>query len=265
VALGFNVAHWAARAAGLSIPRGERLFDLMWAWHTITRSPNEALRPWLPWITQQAIRVGREIFDRELSINMLSEFVLTLHSTTGLRNAGFPCGKPPDRRRNRAERLVLAWLRNCRVFQRSHALEPVDLGHEASLIQALQDHVRTLFARIGIVVEINPSSNLLIGHLGDLTDHPLWRLCPPGQEHNGSTHVRVCIGSDDPITFATRLPEEYQLLVDAMIEGGLSMTQIDTWLDRARAAGMSARFTVPRSPIPKLTTPHRLEWLPLEL
>jgi hypothetical protein len=265
VALGFNVAHWAARAAGLSIPRGERLFDLMWAWHTITRSPNEALRPWLPWITQQAIRVGREIFDEDVSINVLSGFVLNLYSTSGLMDAGFPCGKPPDRQRNPAEQLTLAWLRDRRVFQRSHALEPIDLGHEASLVQALQNHVRTLFARIGIVVEINPSSNLLIGHLGDLTDHPLWRLCPPGQDHNGSTHVRVCIGSDDPITFATRLPEEYQLLADAMIEGGLSMTQIDTWLDRARAAGMSARFTVRRSPISALTKPHCLERLSLEL
>ena len=79
------------------------------------------------------------------------------------------------------------------------------------------------------------------------------------------THMRMCIGSNDPITFATRLPEEYQLLADAMTEARLAMHQVDAWLERARAAGMNTRFTVPRSPVASLTSPMRLQRLPLPL
>jgi len=276
VALGVNVAHWASRAVGLAIPRGERLFDLMWTWRTIMRADADALRPWLPWIAQEACRVACDIFGEDASANVLNRFVLNLHSTVDLARAGFPGGSGRTRRvtpasraptgpTRQADQFVDSWLRDRRVFERAYALEPIDVARETPLVQALQDHVRTLLARAGIVVEINPSSNLLIGNLGDLTDHPLWRLCPPGADQSGSTRVRVCIGSDDPITFATRLPEEYQLLADAMTEAGLAMHQVDAWLERARAAGMNTRFTVPRSPVASLTSPMRLQRLPLPL
>ncbi len=93
---------------------------------------------------------------------------------------------------------------------------------------------------------MNPSSNLLIAHLGALANHPLWRLKPPAGPPQ-QDEVRVCIGSDDPITFATRLPEEYQLLHDALIEGGLSAAEAGGWLNSVRETGLFCRFTQPRS------------------
>ena len=121
------------------------------------------------------------------------------------------------------------------------------MAREVPLVRALQVSVQSLLAGRGVVVEINPSSNLLIGDLGDLEHHPLWRLCPPPGYEKDAPPLRLCIGSDDPVTFATRLPEEYQLLHDAMVEGGVSVRDADAWLDTLRANGLSARFTVPRS------------------
>src|SRR5262249_38321567 len=114
-----------------------------------------------------------------------------------------------------------------------------------------QKTVRTDLAHRGIVVEINPSSNLLIGNLGDLTKHPLWRICPPGTQ--SGDRLRVCIGSDDPVTFATRLPEEYQLLWDAMVDGNISAYAADEWIEKARQTGTTSRFTVKRSTLPLRT------------
>jgi len=68
---------------------------------------------------------------------------------------------------------------------------------------------------------VNPTSNLLIGNLGDLTVHPLWRLRPP-REGDGAPPVSVCIGSDDPVVFGSNLRQEYQILCDAMTLAGLS-------------------------------------------
>src|SRR5262249_30490724 len=161
------------------------------------------------------------------------------HSLSGLSSAGFPNGPVPTPT-NGIPTLVLAWLRDAAVFERAQALEPVQVAQEVSLVAALQSSVRATLARRGVVVEINPTSNLLIRHLGALTSHPLWRLCPPHQGRPQADAIRVCIGSDDPITFATRLPEEYQLLSDAMVDGGLSIHEADEWLDRARATGIAA-------------------------
>jgi hypothetical protein len=46
------------------------------------------------------------------------------------------------------------------------------------------------------------------------------------------------------LTFATNLPEEYQLLLDALMLAGCSEGQARHWLDRVRETGLENRFTV---------------------
>ena len=72
---------------------------------------------------------------------------------------------------------------------------------------------------------------------------------------------RVCIGSDDPLTFATNLPHEYQLLFDTMVLAGKSHEVALGWLDKSRDSGMRGRFTLPRSitRYPKELRPSLLE------
>ena len=263
VALGVDVSEWAARATGLAIPRGERLLDLIWAARKAMTTDSAVLRSWLSWLAHEACRVAAEIFPgRHCTLTELNDWISALHSNAGLSWARFPSGPAPGWS-SKPERLLLARLRDRGVYQRAQVLERLDVTREVPLVSELQAEVRRQLATSGIVVEINPSSNLLIGHLGDLTSHPSWRLCPP--VHNTELHpVRVCVGSDDPITFATCLPDEYQLLADAMVEGGLAMPNVDAWLDSARANGLSARFTVPRSSLP-LTRPFRFGRLPIRV
>ncbi|PZN83267.1 MAG: hypothetical protein DM484_04755, partial [Candidatus Methylumidiphilus alinenensis] len=141
---------------------------------------------------------------------------------------------------------VYRWLTDSALFRRAQELESINVEREIPLVTALQAHVRKVVGSRGIAVEINPSSNLLIGNLGDLTSHPLWRLCPPAGMVSDAPGVRVCIGSDDPITFATSLPEEYQLLADALTEAGIAGPDVDAWLEAARQCGLTTKFTVPR-------------------
>lgn len=117
---------------------------------------------------------------------------------------------------------------------------------EADAIAELQAAVRRNYAEAGITIETNPVSNLLVGDLGDLTSHPLWRLSPPTAELQVGPPLSVCIGSDDPLPFVTNLPEEYQFLYDALIFAGRSPAESRAWLDRARIAGLEGRFTLPQ-------------------
>lgn len=263
VALGVDVEAWAARSTGLTIPRGERLLDLIWIWRTTVRASEDSIRTWLPWIDQEMRRLGRIIFDHTLTALQLAEWSEALHTNRALRAARFPGGPPVQTiLMTSADSLVSRWLTDPVIFRRSQDLEDVDVAREVALVRALQVSVCTLLARRGIVIELNPSSNLLTGNLGDLRHHPLWRLCPPPGYGSGAPSLRVCIGSDDPITFATQLPEEYQLLHDAMVEGGVSAHDADAWIDAARAHGLAARFTVRRSE-KSLKSPMFLATLPV--
>ncbi|TAN67306.1 MAG: hypothetical protein EPN17_11385 [Methylobacter sp.] len=247
VALGIDVREWAMRSKRLLLPRGERLFDLLWAWRVARRVPDD-LHAWLPWIDQELGRISQKLFNQDISVENLNLWYECLYDTDSLRQVGFPDGPRPRVCDNDSTlNLVHQWLTNRSLFRRAQELETINIEREMPLIIALQAHVRKIIGMRGIVVEINPSSNLLIGHLGDLTSHPLWRLCPPAGITSDAPSVRVCIGSDDPITFATSLPEEYQLLADALTEAGIAGPAVDAWLEAARECGLTTRFTVPRS------------------
>jgi adenosine deaminase len=118
----------------------------------------------------------------------------------------------------------------------------VESAHEGETLHELQRLVRQRYADLGITIEVNPISNLLVGDLTDLTSHPLWRLAPKWGDQFGPS-LRMCVGSDDPFPFATNLREEYQFLYDSLILAGKSPPEARDWLDLVRQMGWESRFT----------------------
>ena len=100
----------------------------------------------------------------------------------------------------------------------------------------------------GIVVEVNPSSNLLIGNLLDLRNHPILRLFPPQSQEGQPPPVPIAVGADDPLTFSTFLLREYSLLHEAAVGAGYPERVVHEWLATVRQTSMDARFTVPWRP-----------------
>ena len=181
VSLGIDVNAWTQRSRRLLVPRGERLLDLLWCWRVAVRLATGSLREWIPWLEPKIGRLAREMFrPSSPTLHELDAWVRRLHSVDGLKAAGFPTGPTPSQAHPEdPDRLVLRWLTDHTVFQLAQEPESVDVDREVGLVEALQLHVRGELAARGIAVEINPSSNLLIGHLGDLRHHPLWRMSPP--------------------------------------------------------------------------------------
>ena len=151
------------------------------------------------------------------------------------------------------------YLRSTQVWRNGRALETISLDHlrhELQALHRLQRALRQKVGTLGLTVEVTPSSNLMIADLGFLEDHPIWRLMP-FQTVDEIPPLSVCIGSDDPLTFATNLPHEYQLLFDTVVLAGQSHEVALGWLDKARSAGMRGRFTHSRS-----ITRYHSEFLP---
>jgi hypothetical protein len=250
MALGVNATSWARDAGDLAILQEERLLDLAWEWRWYQQAEG-SLRPRrLGFLDHEIQKLSENIFGEPYSPYRIQELVEDLHNPRQLLRIGYPDSPsfdedPGDDHLRKRLRLLKRFLTDPGIFERGRRVDWVSPAAEVEILEELQFELRKKVSTRGLTVEINPTSNLLIGNLADLENHPLWRLHPPIPNENDAP-ISVCIGSDDPITFATRLPEEYTLLYDTLVTGGLSSDQARQWLDRARANGLENRFTLRR-------------------
>jgi hypothetical protein len=281
LALGLNPSVWFGRAGRVVMACEERLFDLIWEWGCYAKQGVGVASERLAYVRTEMVRLARSIFGRSYAPEDMMDFVDLLHRERALRAEGFPdnsslrtynlsrqdarFGNERDELEPDGRRLLRAYLSDDKVWRRGRIPADIDLRnikHEQEALIQLQQGLRRKVGRLCLTIEVNPSSNLLIGDLGNFMGHPLWRLRPVIPEDDVAP-LSVCIGSDDPLTFATTLPHEYQLLFDALILMGRSHEEAMKWIDEARDAGMQSRFTLPatvRQFGEGLKTPNLLDW-----
>lgn len=250
LALGTDAKEWARRSPRLAMPREDRWLDLVWErhWHADPLARFSVARK--AFVEDEIIRLARQMFDRpgdstNWTVQLAIEFVCRLHRFESLRAIGFPeSGTVLDDSASEVTRLIHRYLTSSTVYRRCRCVEWVESARDGEAVEELQRLVRRRFADLGITIEVNPISNLLVGDLSDLEGHPLWRLAP-GLGHDDGATIRMCIGSDDPFPFATTLPEEYQFLFDSLVLAGKSQAEAREWIDRVRKMGYESRFTRP--------------------
>lgn len=119
------------------------------------------------------------------------------------------------------------------------------------LIRQVQEKMQGYLQDKGIIVECNPSSNVLIGTFRDYHQHPVFRLHQTGLSRNDSPKgdMQVCINTDDLGVFDTSLEFEYALLFQSLREqqnaDGSHVLQEDEildYLERLRCMGHWAVF-----------------------
>ncbi len=122
---------------------------------------------------------------------------------------------------------------------------------EDALLRHHQDSLLREVVERGIAIEVNPSSNLAIGPLDRMRDHPIFRWFPPWAEDRRrgggvqEPHPMVLVGTDDPAVFQTELVHEYALLAAAARERpelDRDPRQLQAWLEHLRQAGNDYRF-----------------------
>jgi hypothetical protein len=260
LSLGVEPKDWATRAGRIPVIMEERLFDLVWEWSWYGKQWCQPDGGRAIYLQREIEKLSGLIFGFSISPFDLEKLMKDLCDTLMLDSVSFPEGKylscdfeNCNGRRCEGDGgsicrtwLLHLYLTKVRIFQAGRKVMWIDPFNEANILAVLQSELRRKIGALGIVVEVNPTSNLLIGDLSELSKHPLWRLRPPTDDGDAPP-VSVCIGSDDPVIFGTSLPEEYQSLCDAMILAGLSEEEARQWIDRTRQTGLESRFTLPRS------------------
>ena len=273
IALGIEPRAWSESVGSVLMPADERMWDLVWEWRLYTKyriKPEYAAQA-PPGRVEILVNKVRELSDhvfskrgRTVGIEVLAEVHHVLHRflvppfsqspaveggyDTFVRAAESIKGGRAGGRVHSPEavgEVLEAYFDDESTFLRGQTLIDVPVSaDEVEALNAVQSALRRGIAQRGIVVEVNPSSNLLIGDLLDLRNHPILRLNPPVPDPDGPPAVAIALGSDDPLTFSTDLLREYALLHQAACAAGYPERVVHEWLESIRRAGMDARFTL---------------------
>ena len=190
LALGLDPVMWFERVGRIVQTREERLFDLVWEWGCYANRGVVVESTRLAYLESAIARLGRETFGGSPTPEELLQFVRGLHCEHELKALGFPDGTwfqrldsiCPDGYENKSRKLVQDYLRSTQVWRNGRVSETIvtnDLDHELEALCSLQRALRQKVGTLGLTVEVNPSSNLLISGLGLLDEHPIWRLSQP--------------------------------------------------------------------------------------
>lgn len=107
-------------------------------------------------------------------------------------------------------------------------------------MEAVQEQMLAKLCSRRIAIEINPSSNLSVGFLRQMREHPVFRWFGP--EMSATKAPFVVVGSDDPGIFATELVHEYAFLASAATLRGASPRSIQSWLEHLRQTSIDFSF-----------------------
>lgn len=117
-------------------------------------------------------------------------------------------------------------------------------------MEKMQKKMQSYIDSVGLSIECNPSSNVLIGTFGSYDKHPVLRFNSIGLGSlDRDTQMHVSINSDDPGVFDTSISFEYDLLAAALSgmrddKGGqlYSNREIETYLQNIARMGREQVF-----------------------
>ena len=259
VSLGLSPRRWAASARQVLQPLEDRLEDLLWEMERYGRGEVSGSLGRLERVRSEVMTLSSQMYgEPPPTLDELLRMRGRLHRRGELAQQGYPNEAPAQAAKTD---LLMRYLTDADVFRRGQ--RPVEVivdDAEVAFLEAAQRWMCADLSRLEITIEVNPSSNLLIADLLGMEDHPVFQLSeqwlvPPDTEGTAPTHTAtqersellVSLSSDDPITFATRLGDEYAYLYFALLRRRVPSARALDWIHQLRERGMRSRFTVQES------------------
>ena len=110
---------------------------------------------------------------------------------------------------------------------------------EVEITKIIQSLVKKAVDEKGVIVEINPSSNVVIADIDTIDENQVYGINNYGYHFD---NLIVCINSDDPSVFNTNVANELGYIYFGMLEKNSNREAALSWIDKLRENGMSASF-----------------------
>lgn len=260
LALGISVDDWCAEHPNVLLPRIEALENYLWAYRMLSTYPSDQNTGNLLYLERRIQELSGEIYCDPIKLEEDHPFhiptALLLQSYEGLfSKAHFPvnykqcidgCEKEDQKQcpllkapLTSVEDILTAY--HCYHYTK-HMNEPIHYHlppQEILILKELQAMLQQYISKRGVIVEINPSSNVVIGNMDTIHQHPVYQL---SSYHCDYKNIMICINSDDPGVFQTNTANELGIAYMGMIERGIGRESCLDWIERLRKSGIRGSF-----------------------
>lgn len=270
IALGTDVDKWINNNRVVTLPRIEYMENMLWIWGIYKDGYyDEAFD--ISYLEQEIMNQAEKIYE---SIEGITIYILwkayknkfyefqpnkdlleyffedsnkySYSDNLKVRNNRLFCkyGKPERSVVWNAE--TLSHANHCGCYLKK-MLEPiqVEVQYDKSILfKQLQKIVCNKISTKAIVVETNPTSNVVIGDMESIFEHYIHNLNNRGLSNNNEKEnsMMVTINSDDPSVFNTNVSNELAYIFYSLEEKGYDRENILQWIDKIRQYGMDSSF-----------------------
>ncbi|UKJ73458.1 hypothetical protein [Azospirillum brasilense] len=211
LALGLDTPMWLARNhSRIQMPQGVLLDDLVWLRKTLLVAG--ALPPAdLADIDREICKLSQAIYGKVIPVSVLE---LLADERTHL-----PPRPTPEGQGSMDDPVHLfaheTWNREVQRKRDSIAGSKsiAVLNAQAPRIAHAQKVVCEKMYERGICLEINPTSNMTTGAVKNMQEHPAFNILKMTEGR-----ARISVNTDDPGVFATRLDQEFAILLDTIVK-----------------------------------------------
>ncbi len=266
IALGLAPKDWYSNNKAIIIPRGEALYNYVWAYKLIEEDMEENALINIAYLEKQIFKLFGEIFGDNVfaNLNTIIEAYHRLHTSkefhlsnleqclkcdqvncyTNIQShhCSLICQLLKEAQQNHILSVAnIVQANHCQHFL--HKInQPIHLKiteQDIIIAEEVQKTTRKLVNEYGIIIEVNPSSNVIIADIDTIKQHQIYNI----NNHNYDfDNVLACINSDDPAVFNTNIANELGYIYFGMIERGVSREAIIAWIEKLRRTGMMASF-----------------------
>jgi len=113
---------------------------------------------------------------------------------------------------------------------------------DTECIKVIQRFVKNEIESSGVYVEVNPTSNAVIGSIHNIYDHPFTNLNSDGTVAENESNIMISINSDDPLVFNTNVENELAIVYYTLLHKGVDRAKALYWIDKIRQYGMDSSF-----------------------
>ena len=260
LALGILVDDWCAEHPNVILPRIEALENYLWAYKMFSTYSSVQNTSNLFYLEQQIYNLSEEIFCKPIGENkcfphvpipvLLRGYERLFHKDSFKDNCKncmssyitedkSSCPLLENENLSLDKKVLLAY--HCYRYTRRmnetihYHLPP----QEILILKELQTMMQELVSKSGVIVEVNPSSNVIIGHIDTIHEHPMYQFSNCRCDYKD---IMVCINSDDPGVFQTNTANELGIAYMGMLERGIGRESCLEWVERLRESGMRSSF-----------------------
>lgn len=248
IALGISPEEWRRENRCIIIPRIEALENYIWAYNILSQKYEDFNTSIIAYLEKRIYELSKDIYlhTEGLNVSVLIDGYLKLFSKEEdnvckeANLKGF-CSHVRDDEPIvwNSDKLYLA--RHCKNFL-IRMNEPIHFEvteQDIEIAKYLQKIVKYNISKAGIVIEINPTSNVSISNIDNLTENHIYSI---NNFTYDASNIIACINSDDPSIFNTNVSNELAYVYYGLLEKKVSKEDALKWIDKLRENGISSSF-----------------------